>query len=219
MTRLFLVPALLILSGCDLLELPKAEPEPYDADRRMIGAIQGTGAQSPLLGHEVVIEGTVVRATLGDEDDMGAEVAMAAAGKLPAKHGWFVQDEGDGDPATSDGIFVADDGFNTGIGMPGEAEFTMRMGTLVRSGDRVKVRGVVAELMAGQTADTPRAAGHPVSRGELDGTVTALVAQNITLLLPEDRAGLPPLATASDPHAEASEGMQLTSGSRTGAAQ
>lgn len=208
--RLLLLPALLALSGCELPDLPNGyEPEPYDADRKLIGAVQGTDAQSPLLGQEVVIEGTVVRATLGDEDNMSTEVAIAAAGKLPAKHGWFVQDEGDGDPATSDGIFVADDGFNTGIGMPGETEYTMRLGTPVRSGDRIKVRGVVAEWPAAQTGDTPKAAGHAVSRGEPDGPVTTLVAQNITILLPEDRPDLPPLAVADEPDAEHAEGMRI----------
>lgn len=197
------------LVGCELPQLPGYEPEPYDADRKPIGAVQGTDAQSPLLGQEVVIEGTVIRATLGDEDNMATEVAIAAAGKLPARHGWFVQDEGDGDPATADGIFVADDGFNTGIGMPGETEYTMRLGTLVRSGDRIKVRGVVAEWPAAQTADTPRAAGHKVSRGEPEGTVTTLVAQNITILLPEDRPDLPPLGVATDPRVENSEAMRL----------
>ena len=208
--RRLLLPFLLMgLGGCELPELPGYEPEPYDADRKLIGAVQGTDAQSPLLGQEVVIEGTVVRATLGDEDNMATEVAIVAEGKLPAKHGWFVQDEGDGDPKTADGIFVADDGFNTGIGMPGETEYTMRLGTLVRSGDRIKVRGVVAEWPAGQAGDTPKAAGHMVSRGEPDGTVTTLVAQNITILLPADRPDLPPLATAAAPEAEGSEGMRL----------
>lgn len=198
-----------ILGGCKLPELPRYEPEPYDADRRLIGAVQGSGPQSPLLGQHVAIEGTVVRATLGNEDNIGIEVAMTAAGKLPAKHGWFVQDEGDGDPATSDGIFVADDGFDTFLGMPGEVEYTMRMGTIVRSGDRIKVTGTVVELAADQTADTPRAGGHRVSRGAPDGTVTAVVAQSIVILLPEDRPDLPPLAIAADAGAEHSEGMRL----------
>jgi hypothetical protein len=79
----------------------------------------------------------------------------------------------------------------------------------VRSGDRIKVRGVVAELAIEQTADTPRAAGHRVSRGAPEGTVTTLVAQNITILLPEDRPDLPPLGVADEPEAEHAEGMRL----------
>lgn len=53
--------------------------------------IQGDGAQSPLLGDRVATEGVVVAAFLGaDEFD-----------------GFYIQDaEGDGDPSTSDGVFV-----------------------------------------------------------------------------------------------------------------
>lgn len=208
--RLLLPFLLLVLGGCKLPELPSLyEPEPYDPNRRMIGAVQGAGAESPLVGQEVAIEGTVVRATLGDEDNLGIELAMTAAGKLPPKHGWFVQDEGDGDPATSDGIFVADDGFDTFLGMPGEVEYTMRMGTIVRSGDRIKVTGRVVELPAGDVADTKNAAGRRVSRGAPEGTVTAVVAQSIVIVLPEDRRELPPLAAALEPAAEHTEAMQL----------
>jgi hypothetical protein len=210
--RLLLLPVLLTtLGGCNLPDIAglSYEPEPHDAERRMIGEVQGSDVESPLLGQDVAIEGTVVRATLGDEDNFAAEVAIAAAGRLPPKHGWFVQDEGDGDPATSDGIFVADDGFDTFLGMPGEAEYTMRMGTPVRSGDRIKVRGVVVELAADQATDTPRAGGHRVSRGAPGGTLTTVVAQSIVILLPEDRPELPALSVAAEPDAEPSEGMRL----------
>jgi predicted extracellular nuclease len=209
-----LLAALVLLPGCDLSELRAlrdADREPADADRRLIGAVQGRGAGSPLVGREVAIEGRVVRATLGDEDDIGAEVAIAATGELPARHGWFVQDEGDGDPATADGLFVADDGYDTSIGMPGESEYTMRMGTPVRSGDYVKVRGMVVELPQASTGDTPRAAGHRVSRGAPGGTVTAIVAQNIRILTPEDRPGrTAPVPVADD--GEHREGMRLAPG-------
>jgi predicted extracellular nuclease len=206
--------ALALLPGCDLSELralSDADREPVDADRRLIGALQGRGASSPLVGQEVAIEGRVVRATLGDEDNLGAEVAIAATGELPARHGWFVQDEGDGDPATADGLFVADDGYDTSLGMPAESEYTLRMGTPVRSGDYVKVRGLVVELPQANTGDTPRAAGHRVSRGASGGTVTAIVAQNIRILAPEDRPGLAAPAPVTD-DGEHREGMRLAPG-------
>lgn len=58
-----------------------------------IGAVQGTGAASPLAGQVVTVEGVVV----GD---------FQAGDELK---GVFLQDaDGDGDPATSDGIFVFD---------------------------------------------------------------------------------------------------------------
>ncbi len=59
-----------------------------------IHEIQGSGDTSPLVGRRAIIEGVVV----GDEE-----------GPTPALRGFFVQEEDsdvDGDPATSEGIFV-----------------------------------------------------------------------------------------------------------------
>lgn len=207
-----LIAATVLLPGCDLSELRAqrdADREPVDAGRRLIGTVQGRGADSPLVGQEVAIEGRVVRATLGDGDDLGAEVAIAATGELPARHGWFVQDEGDGDPTTADGLFVADDGYDTSLGMPAESEYTMRMGTAVRSGDYVKVRGRVVELPQASTGDTPRAAGHRVSRGAPGGTVTAIVASNIRIISPDDRLDRKTPEPAND-DGEHREGMRLS---------
>ncbi len=55
-----------------------------------IGVVQGTGLVSPLAGDTVVVEGIVV----GDFQENNQ------------LRGFFLQDLGDGDPATSDGIFV-----------------------------------------------------------------------------------------------------------------
>ncbi|MBM7502704.1 ExeM/NucH family extracellular endonuclease [Agromyces aurantiacus] len=54
-----------------------------------IGSVQGAGATSPKVGASVEIEGVVI----GDFQVGGFD-------------GYYVQDAGDGDPATSDGIFV-----------------------------------------------------------------------------------------------------------------
>jgi predicted extracellular nuclease len=53
-----------------------------------IGAVQGSGFSTPLAGQEVSVRGVVV-------------------GDVPGLGGFYVQDDGDGDAATSDGIFVA----------------------------------------------------------------------------------------------------------------
>lgn len=53
-----------------------------------IGAVQGRGDSSPRIGDVVVIEGVVT-------GEFGEGLG-----------GWFVQDSGDGDPATSDALFV-----------------------------------------------------------------------------------------------------------------
>lgn len=75
-----------------------------------IGAVQGRGEASPLLGQVVTVEG-VVSGNLGH--DLG---------------GWFIQDAGDGDDATSDAVFV-----------------TAGPHLALRPGDRVRVRGRVLE--------------------------------------------------------------------------
>jgi len=82
----------------------------------LIGVVQGSGSASPLVGQNVTIEGVVV----GDYE-----------GVSPALRGFFMQsadDNTDGDPATSDGIFVFHGGDDT-----------------VSLGDLVSVTGVVSE--------------------------------------------------------------------------
>ncbi|MGY1787372.1 ExeM/NucH family extracellular endonuclease [Geodermatophilus sp. SYSU D00698] len=84
-----------------------------------IGAVQGTGAATPLNGRTVTVRGVVV-------------------GDLPGLDGFYLQDaDGDGDAATSDGVFVYS---------PGAA---------VDLGDTVAVRGAVSEY-GGQTQITAR---------------------------------------------------------------
>ncbi len=68
----------------------------------LISAVQGNGFSSPEVGNTVIIEGVVV----GDFQNNG----MPDNGDL---RGFFVQEEdadADGDPATSEGIFVYDSG-------------------------------------------------------------------------------------------------------------
>ncbi len=82
-----------------------------------VHAIQGSGAASPLVGSVRVVEGQVV----GDFQD-----------PVTGLGGFFLQEEladMDADPATSEGIFVYDNGF----------------GVDVAPNDRVRVRGTVAE--------------------------------------------------------------------------
>jgi predicted extracellular nuclease len=79
-------------------------------------ALQGTGAASPLLGQDVIIEGIVVGDFEGDDN---------AAGDLD---GFFVQGTPDGDPASSDAVFVY-----------------VPNGGPVTAGDRIQVSGTVEE--------------------------------------------------------------------------
>jgi uncharacterized protein len=69
-----------------------------------IGSVQGTGSASPMVGATVTVRGVVV----GDFE-----------GPAPALGGFYIQDErGDGDPLTSNGVFVANgdrDDVSTGM--------------------------------------------------------------------------------------------------------
>jgi len=84
-----------------------------------IHEIQGAGRSSPLLGRDgVVVEAVVVGAFPGFPDGIG---------------GFFLQEEDadtDADPATSEGLFVFDDG----------------LGSTLAVGDRARVRGKVGEF-------------------------------------------------------------------------
>ncbi len=93
---------------------PEACGDPFTS----IYAVQGSGPASPLVGTEVALEGVVV----GDFQNNTAP----DNGSL---NGFHVQDPvGDGDPATSDGVFVY---------APGGMDVSL--------GDAVRVRGTVSE--------------------------------------------------------------------------
>ncbi|MET0812760.1 MAG: ExeM/NucH family extracellular endonuclease [Microbacterium sp.] len=106
------------------LTVPPTGPPPGEAGCDLavvtIGSLQGAGATTPVPGTTVRIEATVV----GDFQDAGEF------------NGYYVQDAGDGDAATSDGIFVYAVG-----------------GAPVNEGDVVNVAGVVNEAF-GQTQIT-----------------------------------------------------------------
>jgi len=103
---LLLVPCLLL--GC------ATQSGLHAGDAVSIGAIQGHEARSARVGEIVTVEGVVTAIGNG---------------------GWYLQDNGDGDDATSDAIFVQD-------------------ATAVEPGDHVRVRGTVAELATGRTSRT-----------------------------------------------------------------
>jgi uncharacterized protein len=94
-----------------------ADPEPpagasCETPNVTIASVQGSGSASPVAGQSVDIEGIVV----GDFQTGGF-------------NGYYLQDPGDGDPATSDGIFVY---------APGGVDVAM--------GDEVHVVGTVSEF-------------------------------------------------------------------------
>ena len=95
---------------------PEPEPDPSDlctADATKIGAVQGEGDKTPMDGHMVAVQGTVV----GDFQEGGFK-------------GFYLQDEGDDNDATSDGIFIYD---------------MYELAGDLKAGDVVRVTGNVSE--------------------------------------------------------------------------
>ncbi|MBK9713170.1 MAG: ExeM/NucH family extracellular endonuclease [Kouleothrix sp.] len=64
---------------------------PCSAPDVTIGSVEGTGDTTPVNGQSVTVQGVVV---------------LDYEGASPALRGFYLQDAGDGNPATSDGIFV-----------------------------------------------------------------------------------------------------------------
>jgi uncharacterized protein len=135
-------------TGCAVSPPP---PPPPEAIARSIPAIQGSGATSPFAGTLVSTTGVVTRLL---------------------NNGFFIQDvAGDGDPATSDGVFVF-----TSTTPPAAAAV----------GNLVHVVGTVLEFSSGAgTAATPltEIGNNPTVTLIGSGSVPAPVA--ITLPLPE----------------------------------
>ncbi len=127
MHRLIQASLALICLGC--IGITSAQPI-------LIGQVQGQGETSPLIGQEVIVEG-VVTASFTDGLD-----------------GWFLQDAGDGDPTTSDALFVS-----------AADNPQLRPGQRVR----VRVRGTVVELDAGRGTRTSLQSAdvEPLGRGNV----------------------------------------------------
>ncbi|MET0449905.1 MAG: ExeM/NucH family extracellular endonuclease, partial [Aeromicrobium sp.] len=125
-----------------------------------IGSVQGSGATTPVAGATVRVEGIVV----GDFQTGGF-------------NGYYVQDAGDGDPATSDGIFVyapngapVDEGDVVSVAGVAEEAFGM---TQVRLAD-VEVCAKGAQLPAATELALPAT---PEQREALEGMRVTLPQQ------------------------------------------
>ena len=127
-------PRLLVLLCAWIAGCAAISTAPAAGDGLRIGDVQGTTARSPLEGRAVAVTG-VVSLLLDD-----------------GRSGWFVQDGGDGDAATSDGLLV----ITTSVAGAGDAPVP---------GERVRVHGRVIERDAGDGA-----------------TLTALDASGVSLL-------------------------------------
>lgn len=82
--------------------------EPCTATPVTIGSVEGSGDVTPVAGTSVTVRGTVV----GDDE-----------GPAPTLRGFYLQDSGDGDATTSDGIFVFN-GNNDDVDLGDDVEVT-----------------------------------------------------------------------------------------------
>ncbi len=115
----------------------------------LISAIQGSGAASPLVGTTQTIEGVVK----GDFQSTATELS-----------GFFVQEEdsnADGNPATSEGIFVYDNGFGVDVSVGQVVRVT---GTVTEYFDLTELNSVSSVITCpGSPAATPSTVTLPVS--------------------------------------------------------
>jgi predicted extracellular nuclease len=118
-----------------------------------IGSVEGSGATSPLAGQTVTVRGVVV----GDFE-----------GSSPALGGFYLQDAGDGNDATSDGVFVFDRTF---------------AGATVSDGDLVEVTGKVSEFQ-GQTEIDTLSALNACGTGDVTPTDVSLPMASATAFEP-----------------------------------
>ncbi|MDJ0906589.1 MAG: ExeM/NucH family extracellular endonuclease [Woeseiaceae bacterium] len=139
---------LVALAACSSGGNSSASTAPSGPDLTAIGDIQGSGATSPVADQPVTLEAVVTGDFQDNDDDTGRNLG-----------GFYVQGASDGNPATSDGIFVFDG--------PSPA-------TDVSPGDLVTVTGTVKEFF-GETqiqADTVTVTG----AGSVQPTVVNLPA-------------------------------------------
>ena len=119
-----------------------------------IGAVQGAGDTTPLAGRQVTVRGVVV-------------------GDLPELGGFSLQDaDGDGDPATSDAVFVAGDvpvGLGDTVAVSGGAEESFGS-TQVLAGSGVEVCAGGGGLPAPAALDLP---ADDAARERLEGMLVA----------------------------------------------
>ncbi len=114
------------LTVCTMTQAQPVNEPTKQAVARAVYEVQGSSSVSPLLGESVIVEAVVI----GDFQTGDADATRDL-------QGFFVQQEqGDGDPLTSDGVFIF------------EGEGTPRLDVV--PGQRVRVTGVVDER-GGQT--------------------------------------------------------------------
>lgn len=138
------------------------EPVPVDAcataPTHEIGAVQGGGPATPLPGRTVTVRGVVV-------------------GDVPGLSGFYLQDvDGDGDPATSDGVFVSRPDAAVALGdtvaVTGRAEEYFGQTQIAAAAAAVCAEGDAGDLPRPAALDLP---ADDAARERLEGVLVAPV--------------------------------------------
>jgi predicted extracellular nuclease len=117
-----------------------------EAEARYVHEVQGSGAESPLSGDRVVVEGVVV----GDEE-----------GPSPRLGGFFVQEEdtdADTDPATSEGVFV----YTAGADRAAVGDLVRVTGTVQEFNGNTQLGEAYVEVLGAAPAPTPATVTFPL---------------------------------------------------------
>ncbi len=119
---------------------PDTGPRPCEIEPTVVGAVQGSEDAAAMAGRTVTVRGVVV-------------------GDLPGYQGFYLQDAGDGDDATSDGIFVFSDAqvdLGDTVAVTGSVSDRFRQ-TQVSAGDDAEVctEGDRTDLPAPASLDLP----------------------------------------------------------------
>ncbi|MCX6597979.1 MAG: ExeM/NucH family extracellular endonuclease [Acidobacteria bacterium] len=109
-----------------------------DTSQSTIGSIQGSGVTSTMVGQIKVIRGVVVGSYQG-------------AGKL---NGFYVQDAGDANPATSDGIFI-DEAVGGSKGTVSAGQVVLLKGTVAETFKQTVINNVTEMITCGTGTVTP----------------------------------------------------------------
>jgi uncharacterized protein len=155
------------------LEPPEPEIVPIgDVQGPVTDTTDGATFESPLRGQQVVVQGVVTQKTL----------ARSQAGNL--QNGFFLQNTpatADGDPTTSDGIFVFLGGFTTLLRADGGPAY------LPQVGDELVLRGTVTEFFALTQLTSPRLIDVTATGLDPDGDVVVTEADPPTVLADANR--------------------------------
>ncbi|WP_380156663.1 ExeM/NucH family extracellular endonuclease [Kineococcus sp. R86509] len=154
--RLLTGGALALVLASPLLTALPATATGCAAPTQAVGAVQGSGDVSPLAGRTVTVSGTVV-------------------GDVPGLSGFYLQDGGDRDRATSDGVFVyapdaAVDLGDTVTATGAVSEYSGQTQVSARGGVTVCAEGSARNLPKAAKLDLP---ADPAARERLEGMLVA----------------------------------------------